>query len=74
MTFHVRVSVVRGRAEVYASVDLTHVTGIVGSTGSRPRPIWQGVVARREPGVRTTPEDAALLAQTALEHAFPTLF
>lgn len=74
MTFHVRVSVVRGRAEVCASVDLTHVTGVVGSTGVRPRPIYQGVIDRREAGVRTTPEMAALYALEALKRAFPQLF
>ncbi len=73
-TFTVRVRVVRGRAEVYATVALSHVTGIVGEQGARPRPLWEGVIARREPGVRVTPSDAALYAQAALEHAFPTLF
>lgn len=74
MTFKVVVRVVRGRAEVYSSVELSHVTGVVGATGVRPRPIWQGVIAMREAGAPMTPEVAALHAQDALHRAFPTLF
>lgn len=74
MTFTCYVRVVRGRAEVYAGVELSHVTGIVGATGVRPRPIWQGVIARREANTHVTPEIAAVWAQGALERAFPTLF
>lgn len=73
-TFTVKVRSVRGRAEVYASVELSHVTGIVGSTSVRPRPIWQGVVRRREAGVRYGPEEAAQDASYALGKAFPSLF
>lgn len=73
-TFSVNVRVVRGRAEVYAEVALSSVTGIVGSTLCRPRPVWQGVIARREPQQHVTPEAAAVWAQGALERAFPTLF
>lgn len=73
-TFAVTVRAVRGRAEVYAEVSLSHVTGIVGATGVRPRPLWQGVIARREADTRVTPELAAMWAAGALERAFPTLF
>lgn len=74
MTFSVSVRVVRGRAEVYADVSLSHVTGVVGATGVRPRPIWQGVIARRSDSSPVTPEAAAAWAQGALERAFPALF
>lgn len=73
-TFTVRVRVVRGRAEVYASVELSHVTGIVGATGVRPRPLWEGVIALRDAGGSVTPEAAALWARGALDRAFPSLF
>ena len=73
-TFTVSVRVVRGRAEVYAAVSLSHVTGIVGATGVRPRPLYEGVIGRREPNQPVTPDQAALWASSALERAFPTLF
>lgn len=73
-TFKVSVRVVRGRAEVYAAVELSAVTGIVGSTLVRPRPIWQGVIARRDASQPVTPELAATWASGALENAFPKLF
>lgn len=73
-TFSVSVRVVRGRAEVYAAVSLSHVTGIVGADGVRPRPLWEGVIARREADVRVTPEAAAVWAQEAIGRAFPSLF
>lgn len=72
-TFHVRVCVVRGRAQVYASVDLTAVTGIVGSIHPRPRPLWQGVIGVRAAGEVVSPEDCALWADAALRKAFPRL-
>lgn len=73
-TFHIRVATVRGRAEVYASVDLTAVTGIVGSIYPRPRPIWQGVIGVRAAGEEVSPEDCAVWAEEALRKAFPRLF
>lgn len=73
-TFTVRVRVVRGRAEVYGSVALSHVTGVVGATGVRPRPVWEGVIAMRDSSVPVTPELAAVWAEGCLERAFPTLF
>lgn len=73
-TFHVRIAVVRGRAEVYGSVDLTAVTGIVGSIYPRPRPLWQGVIGVRTAGEAVSPEDCAVWAGLALEKAFPRLF
>lgn len=74
MTLSVTVRVVRGRAEVYAEVGTSYVTGIVGATGVRPRPIWQGVIARREADTRVEPETAGRWAAEALERAFPALF
>lgn len=73
-TFQVTVRVTRGRAEVYAEVSTRFVTGVVGSTGAVPRPLWQGVVSIREAGVAFTADDAALCARQALENAFPTLW
>lgn len=72
-TFEVTVRVVRGRAEVYAAVRLSHVTGIVG-TPHAPRPLWEGVIARRTPDLHVTAEQSALWAGEALSRAFPTLF
>lgn len=73
-TFQVTVRKTRGRAEVYAEVTSRYVTGVVGATGVRPRPYWQGVVALRSGGEAITVGDAALYARQALESAFPTLF
>lgn len=73
-TFRVTVRVVRGRAEVYAAVELSAVTGVVGATHVRPRPLYQGVIGRREASVPVTPEVAATWAHEALQRAFPTLF
>jgi len=73
-TFKVAVRSVRGRAEVYATVELSHVTGIVGATGVRPRPVWQGVVRMRNVETPFSPEQAACDAIYALEKAFPKLF
>lgn len=73
-TFAVTVRTVRGRSEVYAEVSLSHVTGIVGATGVRPRPIYTGVVRHRRADDPFTPEDAAACAATALQKAFPKLF
>lgn len=73
-TFTVSIRKVRGRAEVYGSVSLSHVTGIVGATGAKPRPIWEGVVTRRAADAPFGPEDAAIAAQHALESAFPALW
>lgn len=72
-TFSVKVRVVRGRAEVYAEVALSHVTGLVGSTSPVPRPLWQGVIRRRDAGHVFTPEQAAQDALEALSKAFPGL-
>lgn len=72
-TFTTTVHVVRGRAEVYAAVRVSHVTGVVGSTGVRPRPLWEGVIARRDTQTRVTPERAAAWSQEALQKAFPDL-
>lgn len=73
-TFTVKVHVTRGRREVHASVALSHVTGVVGSVGVVPRPLWRGVIAQRADAGPVTPEDAAVWAQAALEKAFPRLF
>lgn len=73
-TFAVTVRAVRGRSEIYAEVSLSHVTGIVGATGVRPRPIYAGVVSRRQADAPFGPEDAASCALAALERAFPSLF
>lgn len=73
-TFQVTIRVTRGRAEVYGEVSTRFVTGIVGSEGVVPRPLWQGCVSIRAAGVPFTPDDAALCARTALEQAFPTLW
>lgn len=73
-TFTVRVVSVRGRREIRAAVYLSHVTGVVGATGVRPRVVWEGEVGSREPGHTFTPEDAARFAQLAIGEAFPTLF
>jgi hypothetical protein len=73
-TFSVTVRTVRGRSEVYAEVTLSHVTGIVGSTGVRPRPLYQGVVTHRRADSPFSPEEAATVAAEALSRAFPALF
>lgn len=73
-TFEITVRVVRGRAEVYAAVRLSSVTGVVGTPMPRARPIWEGVIARREMDRHTSPEECAVWAQGALEKAFPSLF
>lgn len=73
-TMWVRVRVVRGRAEVYADVSLSHVTGVVGSDSPTPRPLWSGVIARRDAEVAVTAEGCAVWALGALERAFPRLF
>lgn len=74
-TFEVTVRVVRGRAEVYAAVRLSSVTGVVGTrTADRVRPLWEGVIARRQMDRHASSEECAVWAQGALERAFPTLF
>lgn len=73
-TFSCTVRTVRGRAEVYAEVSLSHVTGVVGATGVRPRPLWQGVVRMRAADSTYGAEQAAVDAMYALERAFPALF
>lgn len=73
-TLSVRVTVVRGRADIYASVDLEDVTGVVGTEQPRRPPIWSGVIAQRAAGEHVDPESCAVLAREALEEAFPTLW
>lgn len=73
-TFEVRVTAVRGRAEIYAQVRLSYVTGVVGPHHGRPRPLWEGVIATRNTAHTFSSDEAALHARAALERAFPTLF
>lgn len=73
-TFHVRVTAVRGRREVMATVDTTFTTGVVGSTGVVPEVHWCGVVGQRDPDQPYTIDQAAHAAIYAIEESFPTLF
>lgn len=72
-TFEVSVREVRGRSQIYATVMLSSVSGV----DHRPyevRTVWEGVVARREPGNTLSPEEAAEMATRAIREAYPGLF
>lgn len=72
-TLHVDVVIVRGRAEVRATVRTSFVTGVV-DTPHVPKILWEGVVHTRKDNQPVTPEEAADWAHLALNSAFPQLF
>lgn len=72
-TFTVRVTEVRGQQQVYASVELSHVSG-VDHRPYRPVTVWEGVVAIRDPGEHLEADEAAEMAASALRRAYPGLF
>lgn len=72
-TLHVEVQIVRGQADVRATVRTSFVTGIV-DTPHRPNILWEGVVHTRRDAQPVSPEEAADWAHQALNRAFPTLF
>ena len=72
-TFTVRITEVRGQAQITALVSLSDVAGVDGRP-YQERPIWSGIVSRRAPGQSITPEEGAELAAHALRSAYPGLF